>query len=261
MKYSLLLPLIAAVAATACTPKINQEPFVGNWIEIMPSNPQIIQGVTLNADGSARSIGMATLLYERWVLNPDSTLVLFGKSIGNGQTIEFADTLDVVRITTDSMSFGKFGKYRIDYFRTESVDDVRAFDVLDSLKIDPALGVLQERSFEGLTPAASNPGIEWTLNIYSQVHSGDGVYKLRMNYLEADNGKDQVNVTYGRLYTLRGDAVDKNATVYQLVPFVGSGSANFLRSDSTTLELLNDKFERAETKLNYSLTLKSVQTI
>lgn len=159
------------------------------------------------------------------------------------------------------MSFGKFGTYRIDYFRTESVDDVRAFDVLDSLKTDLVLGALQERTFEGVTPAASNPGIEWTLNIYSQVHSGDGVYKLRMNYLEADNGKDQVNVTYGRLYTLRGDAVDKNATVYQLVPFIGSENTNFLRSDSTTLELLNDKFERAETKLNYALTLKDVKTI
>lgn len=261
MKHNTLLPLITAVVVTACTPQINQEPFVGNWIELMPSNSQIIQGVTLNADGSARSIGMATLLYEKWVLNPDSTLVLFGKSIGNGETIDFSDTLDVVKITLDSMSLGRFGQYRIDYFRTESVDDVRAFDVLDSLKTDLVLGALQERTFEGVTPAASNPGIEWTLNIYSQVHSGDGVYKLRMNYLEADNGKDQVNVTYGRLYTLRGDAVDKNATVYQLVPFIGSENTNFLRSDSTTLELLNDKFERADTKLNYALTLKDVKTI
>lgn len=261
MKKNFLLPLIAALTVVACTPKNNPEPFVGNWIEIMPSNPQIIQGVTLNSDGSAKSIGMATLQYEKWLLNSDSTLILFGKSIGNGQTINFADTMDVVKITPDSLSLGKFGQYRINYFRTANIDSVRPFNVLDSLIVNPALGLLEERTFEGLTPAASNPGIEWTLNIYNQKNSGDGVYKLQMNYLEADNGKDQINTSYGRLYTLRGDAINKNATVYQLVPFVGNGNTNFLCSDSTTLELVNDKFERAKTKLNYSLTLKSTKTI
>lgn len=261
MKKSFLLSLITALAVSACTPKISPEPFVGNWIEIMPANPLIIQGVTLQSDGSAKSIGMATLQYEKWVLTPDSTLILFGKSIGNGQTIDFSDTMDVVKITPDSLSLGKLGRYRIDYFRTANIDSVRPFNVLDSLKTDPALGLLQERTFEGLTPAAANPGIEWTLNLYNQVNSGDGVYKLRMNYLEANNGKDMISLSCGRLYTLRGDATDDNATVYQLVPFGSNEKTNFLRSDSTTLVLVNNKFERAKTKLNYSLTLKSKKTI
>lgn len=261
MKYTHIFYMSLLLMVVACTPKINQEPFVGHWIEIMPSNPQIIQGVTLNPDGSARSIGMATLQYEKWAMNTDSTLILSGKSIGNGQTIDFTDTMNVVRITADSLSLGRFGRYRIDYFRTASADSVRPFDVLDSLKIEADLGLLKERVFGGLTPAASNPGIEWTLDIYNQVYSGDGVYKLRMNYLEADNGKDQIETSYGRLYTLRGDPVNKNSTIYQLVPFGGGGSTNFLSVDSTTLELINDKFERAKTTLNYSLKLQSIKTI
>lgn len=261
MKKTLFSLFFVATAAVSCTPSVHTTPFVGNWIEIMPANPQIIQGVTLNADGSAQSIGMATLQYEKWLLNTDSTIILFGKSIGNGQTIDFSDTMNVVRITPDSMSLGRFGMYRVDYFRTTSVDIVRPFNVLDSLKTDAALGALEEKTFEGLTPAASNPGIRWTLEIYSQKYSGDGVYKLLMNYLEANNGQDQIDTSYGRLYTLRGDATDKNATVYQLAPFSGGGDTNFLRIDSTKLELVNDKFERAKTELNYTLTLKSTKTV
>lgn len=45
---------------------------------------------------------MATLAYDTWTIE-GNRLILGGKSIGNGQTIDFSDTLVVVRLSADNM--------------------------------------------------------------------------------------------------------------------------------------------------------------
>lgn len=234
---------------------VNKDQFVGNWIEVMPANPQIVQGVTLNADGSASSIGMATLLYEKWNTEAGNKLILWGKSVGNGQTIDFSDTLNVVKVTPDSLILGKFGTYQICYTKAADLNHIKPFNVLDSLKLVQDCGEVIERNYQGLLPAASCPGIEYTLQLYNQQNSGNGVYKLTQRYLEAENGKDATYITYGRQYTLRGDAVNPDAVVYQLIPFGWGETVNFLLEDNN-LVLINSKLERAESKLNYTLTLQ-----
>lgn len=74
----------------------------GSWVEPVPGMEEQTQGFTLNEDGTAVSINMATLQYQEWSAGGD-TLVLTGKSIGNGQTIDVADTLIIVRANTDSL--------------------------------------------------------------------------------------------------------------------------------------------------------------
>lgn len=234
---------------------INKDQFVGNWIEVMPANPQIVQGVTLNADGSASSIGMATLLYEKWKPEADNMLILWGKSVGNGQTIDFSDTLNIIKVTPDSLILGKFGSYRICYTKAADLNNIKPFNVLDSLKLQQDCGEVIERKYQGILPAASCPGIEYTLFIHNQQHSGDGVYKLTQRYIEAEDGKDKSVISYGRQYTLRGDAVNPDAVVYQLVPFGWGETVNFLLEDNN-LVLLNAKLERAKSELNYTLTLQ-----
>ena len=118
------------------------------------------------------------------------------------------------------------------------------------------LGALQNRTYEGLLPAASCPGIRYSLTISSREHSGDGTFTLTMTYLEAENGEDRSYTYTGRRFTLRGMAGDENATVWQLVADSDKGTFNFLREDDTTLTLLNDRLEKPETTLNYSLRLK-----
>ena len=61
----------------------------------------------------------ATLKYERWKLTDGARLILEGKSIGNGQTIDFADTLDVVSLSGDTLTLGKGEMYRIQYVRQQ----------------------------------------------------------------------------------------------------------------------------------------------
>jgi hypothetical protein len=52
--------------------------------------------------GIASSVNMATLVYKNWKQEGDQ-LILAGNSIGNGQTIEFIDTMKIKKITADSL--------------------------------------------------------------------------------------------------------------------------------------------------------------
>ncbi len=255
MKKMVIVGLGVIVAS--CSARYSDESFVGNWIEVMPANPQITQGITIEADGNARSIGMQTLKYEGWKYD-GKNLILTGKSIGNGQTIAFTDTLEVVRLDQDTMSLGKHGMYRIDYFRVdslESLNDNGRINVLDSLKVQSDLGQLQTRVYKGVLPAASCSGIEYQVTLYNYEHSGDGVYEMVLTYIDADEGGDSTYETTGRMYTLRGDAVDKNAVVYQLVPFAEGETVNFLYQQDW-LQLLDQELKPIDSKLNYSLELQ-----
>lgn len=75
----------------------------GSWVEPNPIDSTAVQGVKLNQDGTASSIGMATLLFKGWNLTDAKSLVLTGESVGNGQTIPFADTLTVDKLNADSL--------------------------------------------------------------------------------------------------------------------------------------------------------------
>lgn len=74
----------------------------GTWVEPNPIDPKEMQGFTLNQDGTASSVNMATLLIKKWNLD-NKTLTLQYESIGNKQTIVGTDTLSVVKINADSL--------------------------------------------------------------------------------------------------------------------------------------------------------------
>ena len=215
--------IAAATLILASCSSSNNTHLTGNWIEVMPVNRNIVQGITLDADGKAKSIGMATLQYEKWKAEAGK-LILWGKSIGNGQTIDFSDTLTIIKATSDSLLLGKDGMYRISYYKVSNIEDVKPFNVLDSLKTVEGLTELETRTYR------TEGGSE--LIIHNYKHSGDGVYEL--------NGSN-----YGRLYTLRGDAENPDAVVYQLVPFNGGTMINLLYQGDKLL-LLNDKFEKRQ---------------
>lgn len=74
----------------------------GAWVEPNPINAKEVQGFILNKDGTASSVNMATLVFESWTLD-DNVLILGYKSMGNGLTLEGADTLNVVKLNADSL--------------------------------------------------------------------------------------------------------------------------------------------------------------
>lgn len=81
----------------------------GTWVEPNPIAPKEMQGFTLNQDGTASSINMATLLIKKWNLD-NKTLTLQYESIGNKQTIIGKDTLNVVKINADSLVLARNSK-------------------------------------------------------------------------------------------------------------------------------------------------------
>lgn len=120
---------------------------------------------------------------------------------------------------------------------------------------DTSTGDMVCRRWEGLLPAASCPGIRYSLAVHSREHSGDGTFRLVMTYIEAEDGRDVSYAYSGRRYTLRGMAGDDNATVWQFVADNGEIFNFQYDSGGNTLTLLNAEFERPQTKLNYTLTV------
>lgn len=86
------------VLLTAC----NGTDIDGLWVESVPGMDNLIQGFNLEAGGKASSVNMVTLQYETWEKKGDK-LILTGKSIGNHQTLSFADTLVIEKVTRDSL--------------------------------------------------------------------------------------------------------------------------------------------------------------
>ena len=73
--------------------------------------------------GVASSIGMATLVYTKWEVKSDS-MILWGKSIGNGQTIDFSDTLHILKITNDSLILETNYNYINRYYKVKDLDSI-----------------------------------------------------------------------------------------------------------------------------------------
>ena len=121
--------------------------------------------------------------------------------------------------------------------------------------IRDSTGAMQHLVYSGLLPAASGSGIEYTLSVDAPENSGDGTFELVMNYKGADNGKDESFTYKGKRFTQRGIPGDNDATVWQCVSADGNDTFNFLKEGDDKLVLLNDKFEKAESPLNYTLTL------
>ena len=109
----------------------------------------------------------------------------------------------------------------------------------DSAAADSSLGDWQERTYEGVLPAADTPGIRYTLTVRNREYSGDGTFVLAMTYLEAENGKDETVTYTGRRFTQRGSADDKDAVVWQLVADDGTVFNFLVSKEGTSLTLLN----------------------
>ena len=118
-KIKFLVVALMGLFLCSCGDKqIGKEELCGIWIQPVPGS-HIVQGVELKSDGSARSVNMETLRYERWELESES-IILHGLSIGNGVSGEFSDTLGIVKLTPDSLILRK-GELILEYSR--SVED------------------------------------------------------------------------------------------------------------------------------------------
>ena len=103
----MLMCAVLALTAFACT----QAPAIeGTWVQPIPGlSSGEMQGITLEKGGKASSVNMATLTYETWSQN-GNTLVLTGKSLGNGQTIEVNLQYNIKELTADKLVLAADGE-------------------------------------------------------------------------------------------------------------------------------------------------------
>lgn len=95
-EFVLLLPFVV------CSCTIGERDLKGNWIEVLPSDMSYVQGISLKDNGLAETVGMETLKYHEWK-KQGNKLILNGESIGNGQTILFSDTFDIISLSNDTL--------------------------------------------------------------------------------------------------------------------------------------------------------------
>lgn len=123
----------------------------------------------------------------------------------------------------------------------------------DSLVRNGQPVLAEVRSYEGVLPAASCPGIRYVLTVRAPRHSGDGTFDLSLTYLEAEDGKDQTFRYTGRRWTQRGMPGDNDATIWQLVADDSGEKFNFLVESDSVLVLLNEQGERISSEQDYTL--------
>lgn len=108
-----ILSVLCAVFLFGC----NQTDITGNWTQPVNGMENMYQGITFSDNGVASSINMATLQYNTWRRDGDS-LIVTGKSIGNGQIIDFTETWQIEKLTKDTLIVNINGQ-SITYSRAE----------------------------------------------------------------------------------------------------------------------------------------------
>ena len=211
------------------------------WWLIVPGMALLFGGDVLNQWNPSITTAVGDM-------SPEDIFANYGKSIGNGQTLDFSDTLEIIRLDADTMSLGKEGRYRVDYARADFMTS-GGYSLLDSLAMPSSGSVLDIRRFGGLVQTLSGDAA-CTLTLYTYDNGGDGVYRFVTN-----PGTDAAAEQVGRMFTLRGDATDENAVVYELRPFEGGATLHF-RFLGDRLEWLDGALAPTDASGKYTLTRK-----
>jgi hypothetical protein len=95
---------------------ITADKLAGKWVEPIPGQEPAMQGIQLNADGTASSINMHTLLYEKWELKGDS-LFLWNHTEGVKSTGSYVDTTIVKTLTDSSLVLAGRDGIKVSYKR------------------------------------------------------------------------------------------------------------------------------------------------
>lgn len=109
----LIITTLSLIVLSACSD--NSKKLVGSWLEVTPPGVSYEQGMAINEDGTASSIGMETLKYSDWKLDGKSFMIS-GKSIGNGMSFDFVDTMKIAKLSSDSLIL-KNKEYEVKYYR------------------------------------------------------------------------------------------------------------------------------------------------
>ena len=112
---------------------------------------------------------------------------------------------------------------------------------------------LHREIYKGTLPAASGPGIEYTVVLFTPADSVDnGLFRLTMNYIDAENGEDQLFLQQGELKGQRDRNAPEATTVLRLQPY-GDDESVYFEKQQDGLLMLDRKGQVIQSDLNYKL--------
>ena len=91
-----------SIAAVADTLHIDAAKLIGRWMQPVAGLDKETQGFLLRKNGTAKSINMYTLVYEKWELTHD-TLLLWNHSEGVKDTSTIVDTTVIKELSDTSL--------------------------------------------------------------------------------------------------------------------------------------------------------------
>ncbi|MCW3462535.1 lipocalin family protein [Chitinophaga nivalis] len=91
-----------SVAVVADTVHVDAARLIGKWIQPVAGLEKEMQGFQLRKNGTARSINMYTLIYEKWQVTHD-TLLLWNHSEGVKDTSAMIDTIIIKELSDTSL--------------------------------------------------------------------------------------------------------------------------------------------------------------
>ena len=91
-----------SIAAVADTLHVDAAKLIGMWIQPVAGLDKEMQGFQLRKNGTARSINMYTLVYEKWRLTHD-TLLLWNHSEGVKDTSTIVDTTIIKELSDTTL--------------------------------------------------------------------------------------------------------------------------------------------------------------
>lgn len=91
-----------SIAAVADTLHVDAAKLIGKWMQPVAGLDKETQGFQLRKNGTAKSINMYTLVYEKWRLTHD-TLLLWNHSEGVKDTSTIVDTTIIKELSDTSL--------------------------------------------------------------------------------------------------------------------------------------------------------------
>ncbi len=108
--------------------------------------------------------------------------------------------------------------------------------------------------YKGTLPAADGPGIDYVLTLNAATDDMDAMYTLDMTYIDAeDQGQNKTLTSKGKQETIQKVVDNKPVTAVKLTPKDGEAPMYFVIVNDTTLRLVNDSLQEADSNLNYDI--------
>ncbi|BEG99024.1 copper resistance protein NlpE N-terminal domain-containing protein [Bacteroides sedimenti] len=123
------------------------------------------------------------------------------------------------------------------------------------MALNPAMGSLMTKTFEGVLPTQDGNGLRYTLTVKIQEKSDVGNYEMLKTYIKGYEGKDLTYASKGTVKVIHGTEADKKATVWELTP-ENKNEISYYQVENDKVIMLSQKMKKTADWEKYVLQQK-----